>query len=84
MKTRNEAKPESHLSVKSNHSLPKIITKEIKVEGNGRYLPERQNHVFQVERFNEDQNVKITTIIKRFIPTETELAAIAISSKESM
>lgn len=81
MKTRHESKPGEESKFAPTNILPKIISKELKAESDPK-AAEKQNHIFQVERFDEDQNVKITSMIKRFIPTETELAAIAIQNKE--
>lgn len=83
LKTRHDAKANAEATLRSATTLPKIMSKELKSDAEAKPEAERQTHIFQIGRFTESQNLRITSIIKRFIPTETEAAAMAIHSVEA-
>ena len=61
---------------KTTQSLPKLMSREHKAEAEPKASGEGLQHIFQVDRFSGEQNVKITSIIKRMMPIDPDQVTI--------
>lgn len=68
LKTRNDTQTRSILNIKGGNSLPKLMSREPKSQINENGESESEKHIFQINRFSDGQNMKVTEMIKRFIP----------------
>lgn len=79
LKTRHDVQASGIPTARFSNSLPKLMSREVKAESDLKFTSNNIKHIFQVERFSEEQNMRITSIIKRFVPPDAE--QIALSSQ---